>query len=193
MTASASQATGIHLDTSPRPRTETKTIGFVDCCGFSAYTEANGDAAGLSVHLRMRRALELEAASAGVTVVKWMGDGAMLAGDNGNAVLSCVYRTMLAMRESGSLPLRAGITSGRVTRVPCGELDYLGHAVNRAARLCAQATPWQARAARSSGCGALHFTLRPSSVSASRDDDLSSARRVSRVRPDWLSAGADAA
>lgn len=140
---------------------ELRAIGFVDCCGYSAYTEAHGDPAGVSVYLQLRRAIEREAAAADVTVVKWMGDGAMLAADSANAVLTCIYRTMLAMRESGPLPLRGGIAVGRVTRAPYGDLDYLGTAVNRAARLCADAAPWQVRATVGGGREAMHFTLRP--------------------------------
>ncbi|HEY3772004.1 MAG TPA: adenylate/guanylate cyclase domain-containing protein [Solirubrobacteraceae bacterium] len=143
---------------------ESKTIAFVDCCGYSAYTDEHGDAAGVEVYLGMRRAVERAAAGAGVVIVKWTGDGAMLAADNSTAALTCIYRAMLVMRESGPLALRAGVTVGPVTRVPYGELDYLGSAVNRAARLCADAAPWQVRVGRDADHTAMYFTLRPADV-----------------------------
>ncbi|HTU31310.1 MAG TPA: adenylate/guanylate cyclase domain-containing protein [Solirubrobacteraceae bacterium] len=143
---------------------ESKTIAFVDCCGYSAYTDEHGDAAGVEVYLGMRRAVERAAAGAGVMIVKWTGDGAMLVADNSTAALTCIYRAMLVMRESGPLALRAGVTVGPVTRVPYKELDYLGAAVNRAARLCANAAPWQVRVGRDADHTAMYFTLRPADV-----------------------------
>lgn len=152
------------MQSQDRLTSEAKAIGFVDCCGYSAYTDANGDPAGVSVHLRMRCVVERESALAGVTVVKWMGDGAMLAADDLHAILRCVHQTMVDLREAGSLPLRAGVTVGQVTRIPCRELDYLGQSVNLAARLCARATPWQARVSLGDGHKAVYFTLRPTSA-----------------------------
>jgi len=148
----------------PRARvdSERKTIAFVDCCGFSAYTDTHGDSAGVAVYLQMRQTVERETAAVGVVVVKWMGDGVMLAADGSIAALTCIYRAMLSMRAAGSLPLRAGVTTGCVKRAPYDELDYLGSAVNRAAHLCAAAAPWQVRAGMS-GENAVYFTLRAAS------------------------------
>lgn len=145
-------------------RAEIKTVAFVDCCGYSAYTDAHGDAAGVEVYLQMRRAIERAAAMAHVVIVKWTGDGAMLAADGSTAALTCIYRAMLTMRESAPLALRAGATTGPVRRVPYGELDYLGAAVNRAARLCAAAAPWQVRVGVDGERPAMYFTLRTASL-----------------------------
>jgi class 3 adenylate cyclase len=147
---------------------ESKTIAFVDCCGYSAYTDEHGDAAGVEVYLGMRRAIERAAAGAGVVIVKWTGDGAMLAADSSTAALTCIYRAMIAMRESSPLALRAGATIGPVTRVPYGELDYLGSAVNRAARLCARAAPWQVRVGGDADHAAMYFTLRPADIAQAK-------------------------
>ena len=140
---------------------EVKAIGFVDCCGFSSYTETHGDRAGVRAYLVVRRAIERQATGTGVAIIKWMGDGAMLAGDDSLAVLGCIYESMLSIRRSGPLPLRAGMTVGTVFRPPGEEVDYLGAAVNRAARLCAAAAPWQARVETREGDHQLYFTLRP--------------------------------
>jgi class 3 adenylate cyclase len=48
-----------------------------------------------------------------------------------------------------------------VWRLPGAALDYVGSAVNRAARLCDSAAPWQARAATDAGDALLYLTLRP--------------------------------
>jgi adenylate cyclase len=139
---------------------EFKVIAFVDCCGFTAYTDAHGDSAALDVYLALRRAVQTSASAAGVTVVKWTGDGAMLAAASSSTALTALYGAMLIMRESGTLALRAGATVGYVQRVPCAEVDYVGAAVNKAARLCAEATPWQLRVSLGAQQAGMHFTLR---------------------------------
>ena len=141
-------------------RPEIKVIAFVDCCGYSAYTDVHGDAAGVAIYLQMREAIEREAAEAGIVVVKWTGDGAMLAADSSTAMLTCLYRTMLALRVSAPLALRGGLTVGQVRQVTWDGADYFGAAVNRAARLCGAAAPWQVRASLSASQLSMHFTLR---------------------------------
>ncbi len=76
----------------------------------------------------------------------WLGDGAMLAAEDVTAALRCLYRLMVRARSAGALPLRAGIASGPVVRLEVDyEVDYLGTSVNRAARRCGVASPWQVR------------------------------------------------
>lgn len=135
-----------------------KAIAFVDCCGFTSFTAEHGDAEAVALHLQLRDDLTREAALAGVEVVKWLGDGAMLAADDVTAALTCLYRTMLRARDAGSLPLRAGVTLGPVVRIDLDGPDYLGMSVNRAARLCDVAQPWQVRTGAE--VEAVRFTLR---------------------------------
>lgn len=143
---------------------EVKVIAFVDFCGFTRFTAEQGDQAALELHLRFREDLTREAAAAGVEIVKWLGDGAMLTADDVTAALTCVYHAMVQARDAGALPLRAGITSGPVLRMTLDdEVDYLGMSVNRAARLCALAQPWQVRAGAEVE-SAVRFNLRPALV-----------------------------
>lgn len=126
-------------------RETTRAIAFVDCCGFTSFTAARGDAAALSLHHRLRRGLEEVLTSLPVEIVKWMGDGVMLAAQDTNALLTGLYHAMVRARDSGSLPLRAGIAVGPVLRTTTNDPDYIGMTVNRAARLCDAADPWQVR------------------------------------------------
>jgi len=136
---------------------EHKAIAFIDCCGFTAYTREHGDLAAVRLHLELRRHLEREAHLADVHVVKWNGDGAMLAAEDTRAALTCLYRAMISLRRARLLPVRAGLSFGSVTAIDCDGLDFLGASVNRAAELCSAAAPWQVRA--DFGRQALHFRL----------------------------------
>lgn len=136
-----------------------KAIAFLDCCGYSAYTQLHGDLAAAEVHLRMRWTVERESAAANVDVVKWMGDGAMLAADDSDAILSCVYRTMVIARDAGLLPLRSGMACGPAATIAQEKPDYFGASVNRAARLCSAAAPWQLRVDTGRGREMAYFTL----------------------------------
>ena len=128
-----------------RDTSEVKAIAFVDCCGFSRFTAEHGDRAATELHLRLRDDLLHEADATDVEIVKWLGDGAMLAAADVASMLRCLYRLMVRARDAGSLPLRAGITHGSVVRLERDGVDYLGRSVNRAARLCTIAQPWQVR------------------------------------------------
>jgi adenylate cyclase len=142
-----------------QPDIRCKAIAFLDCCGYSAYTQLHGDLAAVDVHLRMRGTVEREALETQVEVVKWMGDGAMLAADECNAMLSCVYRTMVLARDAALLPLRSGMAYGPVATITREKVDYFGASVNRAAQLCSAAAPWQLRADTGRGREMAHFTL----------------------------------
>lgn len=153
-----------------------KVIAFVDCCGFTNFTAQHGDAAAVALHRRLRRDLTREAAPAGVEIVKFLGDGAMLAADDVTAALTCLYRTMVRARDAGSLPLRAGVTAGPVIAVEHDGGDYLGMSVNRAARLCDVAQPWQVRTGAE--VEAVRFTLHPRRSDPRRRADPAGSRRA---------------
>lgn len=77
----------------------------------------------------------------GVRIAKWLGDGAMLVSVEPNPLLAAVLelqRTTDGLQEAAHrVSVRSGVTTGPVILLE-GD-DYIGHAVNVAARLCDQA------------------------------------------------------
>lgn len=118
-----------------------RCFAFLDLCGFSRYTEEQGDAAAVVVLARLRALLRSQAAKRGVRVTKWLGDGAMLSGIDATAVMACAAEVRDRVRSEGPLALRGGIAEGPVIMFE-GD-DYIGASVNLAARLCSAAAPGQ--------------------------------------------------
>lgn len=116
-----------------------RCVAFLDLCGFTSYTEEHGDAAAVAVLAALRATIRSEAEAHGVRVTKWLGDGVMLSGVEPFAVEACCREVIERVRQTGPLALRGGLTQGRVIMFE-GD-DYIGAAVNRAARLCAAAAP----------------------------------------------------
>ncbi len=117
-----------------------RCFGFVDLSGFTSFTERHGDERTVLVLAELRTMLREAAARRGVRVVKWLGDGAMLSSTMVDAVVALVVEIDEKLgRRLPSLPLRAGMASGPVIMFE-GD-DYIGRAVNVAARLCDQARP----------------------------------------------------
>ncbi len=114
-----------------------RCVAFLDLCGFTAYTEEHGDAAAVAVLATLRASIRSEAERHGVRVTKWLGDGVMLSGVEGAAVLECCRTVIDRVGEAGPLALRGGVVEGAVIMFE-GD-DYIGAAVNQAARLCARA------------------------------------------------------
>jgi len=139
-----------------------RTFAFIDLCGFTDFADLHGDDVAVR-ELRVLRAAVREAAgAAGVRVDKWLGDGVMLVGVESRPLIAAVITLQALHDEAGQLPLRGGIASGQVILLD-GD-DYVGRAVNLAARLCDRAEPDQilaaADAARSlpPGVNATSFT-----------------------------------
>jgi adenylate cyclase len=119
-----------------------RCFGFVDLCGFTSFAERNGDDRVVVVLADMRTSLREMAARRGVRIVKWLGDGAMLSSTMVDAVIGTTIELAAHMEQHPSgLPVRAGLAAGPVVMFE-GD-DYIGAAVNVAARLCAQAAPHQ--------------------------------------------------
>lgn len=119
-----------------------RCFGFVDLCGFTSFAEQNGDDRVVVVLADMRTSLRETAARRGVRIVKWLGDGAMLSSTMVDAVIGTTIELAAHMeRRPAGLPVRAGLAAGPVVMFE-GD-DYIGAAVNIAARLCAQAAPHQ--------------------------------------------------
>src|SRR5438067_2357107 len=123
----------------------TRTFGFIDLCDFTDYGDAHGDDAAVAELLTLRASVRAAAPLFGVRVDKWLGDGVMLVGVDSAPVVAAVMAICDRHAETGELPMRAGIASGPVILLE-GD-DYVGRAVNTAARLCDRAEAGQVLAA----------------------------------------------
>jgi adenylate cyclase len=115
-----------------------RTFAFVDLCGFTAYADGHGDERAVEVLEQLRLALTAAAERRGVQISKWLGDGAMISAVDPEALVLCLVEVRDAIATNGPLPLRSGVATGPAIRLE--HEDYVGEAVNVAARLCAQAT-----------------------------------------------------
>jgi adenylate cyclase len=118
-----------------------RTFAFLDLCGFTAFTDEYGDGQAVTVLSQLRAVLRAEAENCGVRVTKWLGDGAMLSGVDAGAVVECAAEVRDKLHRDGRLALRGGICEGQVIMFE-GD-DYIGAAVNVAARLCSLAKAGQ--------------------------------------------------
>lgn len=143
-----------------------RTFAFVDLSGFTAFTEREGDDQASQVLAGFRACVRDVASTHGVRVAKWLGDGAMLVGVDGEALVAAVVDLAARVEASDSpLAVRIGVSGGDVI-VFEGD-DYIGGAVNLAARLCAVAAPGELLATKDTaalapdGCGAADVAPRP--------------------------------
>ena len=112
-----------------------RTFGFVDLCGFTALTDVRGDEDAVGVLAEFRVVVREVGSRRGVRVAKWLGDGAMFVSVDAEPLVAAVLEIEERMDEARSLlPLRAGLSAGDVILFE-GD-DYIGAAVNLAARLC---------------------------------------------------------
>lgn len=118
-----------------------RSFAFLDLCGFTAYIDARGDEDAVQALSAMRAAIRSAAEEHGVRVAKWLGDGAMLVGVEHGPLTQCALAIQAEMPAGPSPPLRGGVCTGQVLLFE-GD-DYVGRAVNIAARLCAAAAPGQ--------------------------------------------------
>jgi class 3 adenylate cyclase/YHS domain-containing protein len=112
-----------------------RTFAFLDLSGFSALTESEGDERAVAVLAAFRGALRDICSRRGVRIAKWLGDGAMLVSVETNPLVAAALEMQSAL-DAAPVPIavRCGVTSGAVILLE-GD-DYVGHAVNVAARLC---------------------------------------------------------
>jgi class 3 adenylate cyclase len=118
-----------------------RTFCFLDLCGFTPFTDEYGDQEAVAVLGHLRAVLRAEAENHGVRVTKWLGDGAMLSGVEATPVIRCAAQVRDVVQSDGRLAVRGGICEGNVIMFE-GD-DYIGAAVNVAARLCSKAVPGQ--------------------------------------------------
>ncbi len=116
-----------------------RAFAFVDVAGFSNLTARHGDERAVDVLVQFRALVRDICSRRGVRIAKWLGDGAMLVGVDTGPLVAAVLELQHAAAV-GSLPaaVTCGVTCGRVILLE-GD-DYVGHAVNVAARLCDMAT-----------------------------------------------------
>ncbi len=122
------------LSTTPTNTRVLRTFAFLDLCGFTDFADHHGDDEAV-VELRgLRSAVREVAPLTGVRIDKWLGDGVMLVGVHCEPVVVAVLTIRQRLVETARLPMRAGIAQGQVILME-GD-DYVGRAVNIAARLC---------------------------------------------------------
>jgi adenylate cyclase len=129
-----------------------RTFCFVDLAGFTALTEAHGDSEVVAL-LDQFLAMTRQALSPGDELVKTIGDAVMLTSPSPERALGALTRLMTSCQAANGFPLpRAGAHHG--SAIARGS-DYLGGAVNLAARVAGHAsggqllaTPAVARAAQ---------------------------------------------
>ena len=98
-------------------------------------TESGGDEYAVSVLTAFRTLVRNICSRRGVRIAKWLGDGAMLVGVETTPLLATVLEIEFAAERSPErFDIRCGVTAGDVI-LHEGD-DYIGHAVNVAARLC---------------------------------------------------------
>jgi adenylate cyclase len=119
-----------------------RTFAFVDLSGFTNYTAAYGDDAAGRLLGAFRTIARDVASERGVRIAKWLGDGCMIVAIN---QVDCICFAMeleaKASQVCAPLSLRVGIATGHALLFE-GD-DYIGSAVNMAARLCDAAGPYE--------------------------------------------------
>ncbi len=112
-----------------------RTFAFLDLSGFTNYTAAYGDDAAGRILGTFRTLVREVASERGVRVAKWLGDGCMIVGVEQQSVIEFVTDLeRRANRVCAPLSLRVGVATGHALLFE-GD-DYIGSAVNMAARLC---------------------------------------------------------
>jgi len=116
-------------------------FAFVDLCGFTSFVDAEGDEPSVAMLHEFRAVIRGVASDHGVRVAKWLGDGAMFVSTEPAPLLRMVLDLddRVAAAPTLTLPLRGGVAGGLVILFE-GD-DYIGKAVNLAARLCDAAEP----------------------------------------------------
>jgi len=112
-----------------------RTFAFLDLSGFTALTESEGDERAVAVLGVFRSALRDICSRRAVRIAKWLGDGAMLVSVDTMPLVAATLEMKAAIDVAPEpVTIKCGVTTGTVILLE-GD-DYIGHAVNVAARLC---------------------------------------------------------
>lgn len=121
----------------------TRAFAFIDVSGFTALTDLEGDERAVQLISFFRHRLRELCSRRGVRIAKWLGDGAMLVCVDAHALVAATleaqYRMATRTGRLDPIDIRIGVSMGPVILLE-GD-DYIGHAVNHAARLCDMAAP----------------------------------------------------
>ena len=128
------------LPDSTGPQAVDRTFAFLDLCGFTAFTEAEGAKQAVDVLGDFRACVRQLAARRGVRIAKWLGDGVMLVSSDAGPLVAAVSELIVRLDDS-PLAVRAGIAGGSCLLFE-GD-DYIGRPVNLASRLSDLARPGQ--------------------------------------------------
>ncbi len=119
-----------------------RTFVFVDLSNFTDFTSRHGDEASARILAAFRAVTREVTSNHGVRVAKWLGDGAMIVSvDEEAAIASALELEERAAEACAPLAIRGGVASGHALLFE-GD-DYIGTAVNLAARLCDVAGPYE--------------------------------------------------
>jgi class 3 adenylate cyclase len=119
-----------------------RTFVFVDLSAFTDYTAVHGDDAAGRILANFRMLVREVTSEHGIRIAKWLGDGAMIVAlDHTSAIAAALEMEDRATQACAPLSLRVGMASGLALLFE-GD-DYIGSAVNLAARLCDLAGPFE--------------------------------------------------
>lgn len=122
----AAESFGIRID---------RSFAFIDLCGFTDFVDTNGDEAAIEQLEVLRSTVRRVASRCGVRIDKWLGDGAMVVGTQVGPLVTAIVMIRDVMGDQpAALAMRGGIARGLVI-LHEGD-NYVGRAVNLAARLC---------------------------------------------------------
>jgi adenylate cyclase len=120
-----------------RPKA-TSAIAFVDLSGFTRLTDEEGDEVGTRLATELAAEAERAVARHGCRLVKLLGDGVMLQGDDPVALVRTALALVRSLPAHGLPPAHAGVHAGASIE---RDGDYFGRTVNIAARIAAVARP----------------------------------------------------
>lgn len=123
-----------HGLTLPLPDT-LPAVAFVDISGYTTMTEHRGDTEAVRASETIREHAQRVSQSHHGSLVKLLGDGAMLHFDDVRNSVDGVYELVEVLRRA-SLPAHAGIHAGSIIE---HDRDYYGSTVNLASRIASQA------------------------------------------------------
>jgi len=129
------------FDDEPASMRVTRSFAFLDLCGFTDFVDVHGDEAAVEELAVLRATVRAVASRCGIRIDKWLGDGVMLGGVETQPLIEAVMAIEARTAGHSRLPLRSGLASGPVIILE-GD-DYVGSAVNLAARLCDRAKAHQ--------------------------------------------------
>lgn len=114
-----------------------RSFGFLDVSGFTNLCEERGPHEAMALLAGFRATTRQVTARRGVRVAKWLGDGVMLVAAEGGPAVAATVELVERLGNDG-VALHAGLARGDALLFE-GD-DYVGRAINIAARLCSLAS-----------------------------------------------------